>query len=46
MLCDLIIAASYLDIQSDQQTINFIELATQALAYKLLQSPYSQISIT
>ena len=37
-LCDLIIAASYLDIQSDQQNINFIELATCALGDKLLQS--------
>ena len=41
-LCDLIIAASYLDIQSDQQNINFIELATCALGNKLLQSPQYQ----
>ena len=37
-LCDLIIIASYLDIQNSEQTINFIQLATQALANKLLQS--------
>ena len=37
-LCDLLIAASYLDIENSEQTINFIELATQALGNKLLQS--------
>ena len=42
MLCDLIIAASYLDIYNDEQTVNFIELATQALANKLLQLPQYQ----
>ena len=41
-LCNLIIAASYLDIQSEQQAINFIKLATQALGNKLLQSPIYQ----
>ena len=38
MLCDLIIAASYLAIQNSEQSINFIELVTQALGNKLLQS--------
>ena len=41
-LCDLIIAASYLDIYNNEQTINFIELATQALGDKLLQAPQYQ----
>ena len=42
MLCDLITTASYLDIQNNEQTINFTELATHALADKLLQSPQYQ----
>ena len=42
MLCDLLIAASYLDIQSDQKAINFIELTTQALGDKLVQAPVYQ----
>ncbi len=41
-LCDLIITASYLDIQSNQQVTSFIELATQALGDKLLQAPHYQ----
>ncbi len=41
-LCDLIIAASYLDIQNSEHTSNFIELATQALGDKLIQAPYYQ----
>ena len=38
-LCDLIIAASYLDIYNNEQTVNFTELAIQALGDKLLQLP-------
>ncbi len=45
-LCDLIITASYLNIQSDEQVISFIELATQALGDKLLQSPQYQDEYT
>ena len=41
-LCNLIIAASYLDIQDSEHTVNFAELATQALSDKLLQSPQYQ----
>ncbi len=41
-LCDLIIAASYLDIHNDQPNISFIELATQVLGNKLLQTPEYQ----
>ena len=41
-LCDLIIAASYLDIQSSKQIVNFTELVTYALGDKLLQSPMYQ----
>ena len=41
-LCNLIIAASYLDMQNGEHTINFIEIATQALANKLLQLPQHQ----
>ena len=41
-LCNLIIAASYLNIQNNEQTVNLIELATQALANKLLQVPQYQ----
>ena len=37
-LCDLLIAASYLDIENSEQTISFIALATYALGNKLLQS--------
>ena len=47
MLCDFIIAASYLDIQNNEhQNINFIELAIHALASKLVQSPYYQDEYT
>ncbi len=42
ILCDLIIAVNYLDIQNNNQTTNFIELATQALGNKLLQLPQYQ----
>ena len=42
MLCDLLIAASYLDIQSNEQVINLVELATQTLGNKLLQSSIYQ----
>ena len=38
MLCDLIIAASYLDIQNSEQIINFIELVAYALSDKLLKA--------
>ena len=38
MLYNLIMVASYLGIESNEQTINFIELATHALGDKLLQS--------
>ena len=41
-LCDLIITASYLDIQNSKHTINFIELATHALGDKLVQAPQYQ----
>ncbi len=41
-LCDLLITASYLDIQASDHTTSFIELATQALGDKLLQSPQYQ----
>ena len=41
-LCNLIIAASYLAIHNNEYTVNFIELATQALASKLIQSPIYQ----
>ena len=41
-LCDLIIAAHYLDIQASERAINFAELVTQALASKLIQSPIYQ----
>ena len=40
VLCDLIIAASYLDIQNSEQAINFIELTTHVLGDKLLQLPH------
>ena len=46
MLCDLIIAASYLDIYNDEQTVNFIELATHALGNQLLQLPQYQDQYT
>ncbi len=45
-LCDLIRAASYLDTQSEQEGINFIELATHALGNKLLQAPEYQEEYT
>ena len=38
MLCDLIITASYLDIQNSGQTISFTGLVIHALGDKLLQS--------
>ena len=41
-LCDLITAASYLDIENSEQIINFAELATYALGDKLLQAPQYQ----
>ncbi len=41
-LCDLLITASYLDIQSAQRAISFIQLATQAVADKLIQLPQYQ----
>ena len=41
-LCDLLLAASYLDIQSEQEGINFIELATHAISNKLVQAPQYQ----
>ncbi len=42
MLCELIIAAIYLDMQASEQTFNLIELAAHALGDKLLQSPHYQ----
>ena len=41
-LCDLIITASYLDIQSTLQATYFVELVTHALGHKLLRSPQYQ----
>ena len=46
VLCDLIIAASYLDIQNSEQAINFIELTTHVLGDKLLQLPHYQDEYT
>ena len=46
VLCDLIIAASYLDIQNNEQAINFIELTTHVLGDKLLQLPHYQDEYT
>ena len=42
MLYNLIIAASYLDIHSNEPTVNLADLATQALGDKLLQAPQYQ----
>ena len=42
ILCDLIIAASYLYIEKSEHTMNLIKLATQVLGNKLLQTPEYQ----
>ena len=41
-LCNLIITASYFDIQNNEHLTNFAELATHALGDKLLQAPQYQ----
>ena len=42
MLCNLLMAANHLNIQNNEQMVNFTELATYALGNKLLQAPKHQ----